>query len=248
MLPEPEMITNQQTEQQLLAKVWQCLRKKDIRQALDSSNLLGRNFPNFAPGWNAASHLAQLIKQPQPALVAIDRALKLEPGNIDWQLHRVGCLLMCGDSVGSNNSLSALLNESGRYNTSQLSNLAFLCNRLEFHTEAARLYQKLIDLQPGNGGHWYNLASMQRFQGKTEQAEDSLERAIGLNPQDYEAYELRSDLRKQTITSNHVPQLQALLKNGIKMPAGEVRICYALSKELEDIGDSESSFSVLAAE
>ena len=84
MLLEPDMNTSHQTSKQLLDRVWQSLRDKDIKQAIDSSNLLGRNFPNFAPGWHAASHVAQFIKQPQSALVAINRALKLEPANIDW--------------------------------------------------------------------------------------------------------------------------------------------------------------------
>lgn len=246
MLLEPDMNTSHKTSQQLLDKVWQCVRKKDIRQAVNISNLLSRDFPDFAPGWHAASHVAQLIRQPRTALLAIERALKLEPGNIDWQLHRVGCLLMCGDNELGSQTLLSLVNESGVYSSSQLSSLAFLCNRLELHDEAVRLYQKLIKLEPKNGGHWYNLASIQRFQGETGQAETSLEKAIALNPGDYEAYELRSDLRKQTRASNHVSELQNLLKSGINMPAGEVRICFALAKELEDIGESESSFKVLS--
>ena len=246
MLLEPDMNSSRQTSQQLLDKVWQSLQKKDFKQAVFNSNLLGREFPDFAPGWHATSHVAQLVRQPKPALVAIERALKLEPGNIDWQLHRVGCLLMCGDNAAGSESLLALVSESGGYSSAQLSSLAFLCNRLELHDEAASLYQRLINLESKNGGHWYNLASIQRFQGKIDQAEASLEKAIALNPQDYEAYELRSDLRKQTKASNHVSQLQSLLKGGIKIPAGEVRICFALAKELEDIGDSASSFRALS--
>ena len=246
MLLEPHMITSHQTSQQLLDKLWQSVKKKDIKQAVHNSNLLGRDFPDFAPGWHAASHVAQLIKQPRPALLAIERALKLEPGNIDWQLHRVGCLLMCGDNAGASNTLLEMLSEPGGYSPAQISSLAFLCNRLELHDEAARLYQRLTKLEPRNGAHWYNLASIQRFQGKPGEAEASLEKAITLNPRDYEAYELRADLRKQTKTSNHIPQLQKLLENGIKVPAGEVRICYALAKELEDIGDSETSFKALS--
>lgn len=240
------MNTDQQISQQLLDTVWQSLRQKDIRQAINKSNQLVQKYPGFAPGWHAASHLAQLIKQPKPALVAIDRALKLEPSNIDWQLHRVSCLLMNGDNETSVSSVRTLLADSSRFRVEQMTQLAFLCSRLELHYEAAHIYQKLIGREPNNGGHWYNLASIQRFQGNTEQAEVSLDKAIQLNSKDYEAYELRSDLRKQTSTSNHISQLQSLLKRGIKIPAGEVRICYALAKELEDIDDSEQSFRTLS--
>ncbi len=246
MLPEPDMNTDHQTSQQLLDSVWQSLQQKDIRQAINKSNQLVQKHPGFAPGWHAASHLAQLIKQPKPALLAIDRALKLESSNIDWQLHRISCLLMNGDNETSISSVRTLLADSTRFRSEQMTQLAFLCSRLELHEEAAHIYQKLIGQEPYNGGHWYNLASIQRFQGNTEQAEVSLDKAIQLNSEDYEAYELRSDLRKQTSTSNHISQLQSLLKKGIKVPAGEVGVCYALAKEFEDIDDPKQSFKTLS--
>ena len=62
MLLEPDMNTSHQTSKQLLDRVWQSLRNKDIKQAIDSSNLLARNFPNFAPGWHTTSHVAQFMK------------------------------------------------------------------------------------------------------------------------------------------------------------------------------------------
>ena len=245
ILLERDMNTSLQTSQHLLEKVWRSLRQKDIRQAINDSNLLVQKFPGFAAGWHAASHVAQLIKQPDSALTAIDRALKLESGNTSWQLHRASCLLMCGENEDAGRLLQSLASDSDRFQSSQLSELAFLCSRLEMHDEAAQIYLTLIQQEPTNGGHWYNLASIQRFQGEIAQAEASLDKAIGFNRKDYEAYELRSDLRKQNKTSNHIEQLQNLIKNGIDIPAGEVQICYALAKELEDTGDSNQSFDSL---
>ncbi len=230
---------------QLLDMVWQKLQQKDIRQAVEKSNLLGRSFPEYAPGWHAASHIAQLIKQPQQALVAIDRALMLEPANIDWALHRLSCLMMCGENETAMASVHQQLANSSALSTAQLTQLAFLSSRLELFDEAAGIYQQLIGREPEIGAHRYNLATIQRFQGKTDDAEASLDKAIELNSEDYQAYELRSDLRKQTRESNHVVQLQGLLSKGIRIPAGEVRVCYALAKELEDIGEPETSFKTL---
>jgi len=166
MLLEPDMKPTQVTSKHLLQTVWQSLANKDIRQAVNSSNQLNKNFPDFAPGWHAASHVAQLIKQPKSALVAIDKALKLAAGNVDWQLHRVNCLLMLGDNQRASETVTALITDSRRsapYTSPQLSQLAFLCSRLEMHKDAKKLYQSLIRLEPGNGGHWYNLATVQRF-------------------------------------------------------------------------------------
>jgi tetratricopeptide (TPR) repeat protein len=237
------MNTNHKTNEQLLDEIWQNLQKKDLNQAVRNSNLLTQKSPDFAPGWVAASHVAQLIRQPESALTAIDRALDIEPANIEWLVSRAGCLLMCGDTESSRKTLLILFGNSSIYSSSLLSSLAYLCSRLELYNESAQLYQRLIDREPKNGGHWCNLASIQRFQGQIEQAEASLDKAIGLNPEDYEAYQLRSDLRKQTSASNHVSQLENVLKEGIKKPLDEVQICYALAKENEDIGDSEAFFS-----
>jgi thioredoxin-like negative regulator of GroEL len=240
------MNTNQKTNEQLLDEIWHNLRKKDLSQAVRNSNLLTQESPDFAPGWYAASHVAQLTRQPESALTAIDRALDIEPANIEWLVSRAGCLLMCGDSESSRKTLLILFGNSAIYNSSLLSSLAYLCSRVELYNESAQLHQRLIDREPKNGGHWYNLASVQRLQGQIEQAEASLDKAIGLNPEDYQAYQLRSDLRKQTSASNHVSQLQNVLKEGIKNPSDEVQICYALAKENEDIGDSEASFKTLS--
>jgi tetratricopeptide (TPR) repeat protein len=245
MLLEQTMNTRHQTSKELLDKVWQSLRKKDIRQAISSSNQLVQQYPDYAPGWHATSHVAQLIKQPGSSLLAIDRALKLEPNNIDWQMHRAGCLLMCGEKQNCGKLLTKLYADSSRFKSPQLSQLAFLCSRIESHDEAIALYLKLITLEPEKGEHWYNLASIQRFKGLTEDAEASLDKAIELNPDDFEAYQLRSDLRKQTGASNHIKQLQGILEKGIPVPAGEVQICYALAKEFEDTGNSQESFKTL---
>ena len=246
MLLEPNMKTSRQTSQQLLGNVWQSLRKKDIKQAINTSNLLVQNHPDFAAGWHAASHVAQAVRRPGPALIAIERALTLEPANIDWQLHRASCLLICGNNENSTRLLHKMVTACDGFSAEQLSQLAFLCSRIECHDEASQIYLKLITLEPNNGGHWYNLASVQRFQGRIEQAVESLDRAILLNGKDYEAYLLRSDLCKQTSASNHIAQLQSLLDDRIDVPAGEVQICFALAKELEDTGNSQESFKTLS--
>jgi len=248
MSGESQMTPTQETSGQLLERVWQSIRLKDLKQAIRSCNQLNSSFPGFAPGWHVASHLAQLIKQPELALKTIDRALTLEPGNRVWQLHRVACLVLCGEIPDARGSLAVLLADKGEgltNDTAELSRLAFLCNRLDMHDEAEKLYRQLTRHEPGHGSHWYNLATLQRFQGRLKDAESSLDKAIELNAADYDAYALRSDLRKQTPESNHIAQLERLLARGIRTPAGEVAICFALAKELEDTGATGKSFKTL---
>ncbi|HEY5775819.1 MAG TPA: tetratricopeptide repeat protein, partial [Xanthomonadales bacterium] len=180
-----------ETSAQLQQSVWLSMRRKDIKQAIKSCNLLNKTYPEFAPGWFAASHLAQLLKQPELALKTIDRALTLEPVNREWRLHRVACLVMCGEIQSARESLTGLMadhNDAFENDATQLSQLAFLCNRLDMHAQAENLYLQLTVREPGNGGHWFNLATLQRFQGRLQEAESSLEKAISLNPADFDAY------------------------------------------------------------
>ena len=86
---------------------------------------------------------------------------------------------------------------------------------------------------------------MERYQGRIEQAEVSLNTAITLNPRDTEAYELRSQLRTQHAHDNHVDELENLLSSGFSSWRDEVRICYALAKEYEDIEQYDSAFARL---
>lgn len=233
---------------QLLKHAWQALGDKDPQRAITISNQLATKFPDFAPGWFAISHLAQLARQPRKSLIAIDRALKLDPTQVDWKLHRIACLLKCVEPEMAIRDLEFLVNEpegESPLSPSQSTRLAFLCTRMGMHESAQQIYLKLTEEDPNNGGHWYNLATVQRFRGNNKAAESSLEKSIALNSNDYEAHALLADVRKQTPDNNHVKRLEALLARGIEEPAGEVRICYALAKELEDVGEYPRSFEVL---
>jgi hypothetical protein len=77
---DPEMTSSQVNKAALLQQVWRAIRSQDLKQAITCSNKLNGTFPDFAPGWHASSHLAQMVNQPRKALLAIDRALKLESG------------------------------------------------------------------------------------------------------------------------------------------------------------------------
>ncbi len=88
----------------------------------------------------------------------------------------------------------------------------------------------------------YNRAAVRRFVGDLEGAEEDYDRVIALKPLDYEAHLNRSELRVQTKTRNHVPELEALAVHEIADWRGEVQIRFALAKEYEDLGEYEKSF------
>ena len=91
------------------------------------------------------------------------------------------------------------------------------------------------------------LAFAYRALGQVTAAEQAANMALESAPDDFELIHLRSLLRPQTATSNHVHQLERLLAHSIADWRGAVQVGYALAKELEDLGDYGRSFSVLEA-
>ena len=83
--------------------------------------------------------------------------------------------------------------------------------------------------------------------GRLTQAERNCDEAIACDPHYYPAYYLRADLREQSAERNHIAEMEALLRRGIRHGQGEVMLRYAMGKEYEDIGDYARAFHHIAA-
>jgi hypothetical protein len=113
------------------------------------------------------------------------------------------------------------------------------------HADAQRCYSRAVELQPNNPRYLYNLASSKIALGQIQEAEALLNRVIRLDPEDYDAWQNRSTLRRQTISSNHVEQLAYVLHHLKDGHPGHVPVCYALAKELEDLERFDESWAYL---
>jgi len=109
---------------------------------------------------------------------------------------------------------------------------------------AARCYRRAVELTPDDPRCLYNLSAALIALGRIGEAEALLDRVIALDPQDADAWQNRSTLRRQTPGSNHVADLLKAVERVRPGPA-EVALCYALAKELEDLGDPHHSFAWL---
>lgn len=113
------------------------------------------------------------------------------------------------------------------------------------HERALSCYQRAATLLPDDPRALYNLASAQIAVGRLEEAERTFTEVIARNPHDYDAWQNRSTLRRQTADDNHIAALCELLESGARQDAGEVQLCYALAKEYEDLGEYDTSFHFL---
>ena len=244
MNPEQSDKSSFEAAKALEGRVWDLMGQNDAKQAIAECEKLNRQFPEFGSGWHTTSHLMLRLGNVPAALAAIERATSIDSGQIDWQLQKAKCLAR----LGRVEEVDAAVKELSGHEMStayQCSALALLLTQLGSREDAVDLYQKAIKLQPDNARHYYNIACLQRTLGDINSAERNFDKTISLDPADYESYKVRSDLRRQTAERNHIDELEQLLGAEIKDKRGRVQLCYAVAKELEDLGEAKRSFDHL---
>jgi tetratricopeptide (TPR) repeat protein len=113
------------------------------------------------------------------------------------------------------------------------------------HRDAYRCHERAVQIAPGEAGCIYNLAASCVAIGRIDEAERLFSLVIEIRPDDFDAWQNRSTLRRQSEQRNHVDELVRMLAKVTPGSPGEVPLCYALSKELEDLGDHARSFANL---
>jgi tetratricopeptide (TPR) repeat protein len=234
-----------QSAEQLEAAVWSFIENGKARAAIDTCERLNREHPDFASGWHTASQLAFRLGNFDMALDAVREATRLEPQNPTWLIQEAKCLVKQGRQ-GPARAVVRRLAPMSLSTAFQNAAVGMLLTELGERRKALHFYTIAARLSPGDARQYYNIACLQRTLGDLEDAETNFDRSIELNPQDYEAWKLRSDLRAQTVERNHVEALETALSQGVADHIGEANLCYALAKELEDLGEFERSFDYLA--
>ena len=81
--------------------------------------------------------------------------------------------------------------------------------------------------------------------GDLQGAEETLEHVICLSPFHGAAHLMRSDLRIQTETTNHISELQTALRQQGGKVENKIALHFALAKELEDLSRFDEAFGAL---
>ena len=117
--------------------------------------------------------------------------------------------------------------------------------RLGDHPASVPCFEAAVALAPGARAFRYNLAVALSFVGRTDDAETALEALIALDPLAGRPHHTLAGLRKQTAARNHVARLETA-HQAARDPQDRLLLGYALSKELEDIGQAKESFQWLS--
>ncbi len=216
----------------------------DWRTADATCERLTVQYPNFAAGWFAASHIAMALRSPANSLAAIDRALAVEPLNVGFLTHRAQCLLALNRRQDALNMTDAV-ERCAPTNPAIWDAIGMVRTGANEHRGALAAYERAVALAPQEPHFIYNRAAARRFLGDLEGAEADYDRVIALRPLDYEAYLNRSELRVQTAVRNHVKEMEVLAAGNIINWQGEVQIRFALAKEYEDLGEYDKCFEQL---
>ncbi|WP_323798976.1 sulfotransferase family protein [Parasphingorhabdus sp.] len=114
------------------------------------------------------------------------------------------------------------------------------------HAVARETLARAHALAPDDPAILYNLASAEIAVGEMGSAEKLLDQLIEIAPGDHDACYNRATVRRQTVDDNHIDDLMARLSKVSGNVAGEIQLCYALAKELEDIGEHDRGFAYLS--
>jgi tetratricopeptide (TPR) repeat protein len=112
--------------------------------------------------------------------------------------------------------------------------------------EAKPLLQRARELLPTDPAILYDSAVSHFYLNETDEAATLLERVLTLAPGNGFALYVRSQLRTQTVDDNHVDHLRNMLLRPQIRRQDAISTYFALSKELEDIGEYPESFAALS--
>lgn len=159
-------------------------------------------------------------------------ALKMEKADILISLRRRNDAKQMAADIGAAGDAQALWAAGNLYSK---------CNAPEI---ACGFYEKALE-KGSNPALLYDLAVARFFMGDFAGAEQNLEAVLAAAPNAGHALYLRATVRRQTDASNHIADLEARLSAGFPGDAAQAACLYALAKELEDLGQSDRSFSTL---
>ena len=225
----------------LTRRIWKLLEANAIQKAVEQCQQLNRSYPDYADGWHVASHVAERARLPGKSLEFIQRALELDADNSGYLMQQATILQRIG-RLEEGLAVARRLAGSEQTSAAGYNMLGSTLAHFDLHEDALQAFGRALTLAPDRAHYHFNRAAELRFLGRLEEAEAACNRCIDLQPKHYEAYLMRTDLRSQDADNNHVAELETLLPGVEKNWRGQVQLCFALAKELEDLGDYNRSF------
>ena len=224
--------------------IMQLLHQQRVDEAVSACLAFSKSNPESNDALLLLGKARQMQGRFVEMLELIETALGREPQNVNLQLQFAGACQFCGHH---DRALAQLEQTelTTRNNAALLQNVAQLFVNAGKYKDAHRCYLRAVDLDGNNPQYLKSLGSSFIFMGDLQRAEDTFSEVIKLTPNNHETWYIRSTLRKQTASRNHIRKLEKVLQGLAPNDAGETDLCYALAKEYEDLGKDIRSFFYL---
>jgi tetratricopeptide (TPR) repeat protein len=215
-----------------------------VVESAELAHVLVGQHPNNPHAWHLLCGVHSRAGRLAEAVECAEQAVALAPNDPTFLLQYGQCLVATGrraDALAMADRVATLGLERADWNDA----LGTLLTYCEEPVRALVFFTRAVELAPNNGNYLYDLAMAQRMAGHLVCADATLNRVIALQPGDARAYHILSGLRVQTPDANHIDEMTRLLQRGVRTFLDEITLCFALAKELEDLGRYEASFNYL---
>ncbi len=230
-------------EQELLKKINYFINSNQTQEAWKQCLKLTKKKPKFGDGWLMQSMVATRMSNYKEALSAINKAIALQPKQLNLLLHKV-MILEQGGYRKQSITLAQSLDVATFSDIRAIMTLAAFYQRHQLYPQVKQCYEKALKIDPGNQSLLFNLATINLFLGRIDDAESLSTKALQGSDLDFDIHFFRSNLKKQSSDNNHIKELETLNSKSSNDPVKKAKGLYALAKELEDCEEYDKSFTV----
>lgn len=217
------------------------LNQKQYPQAQQALIKLLNLQPDFYDAYFLLGIMEAEFGQFTKATALIEKAVTIYQ-SAEYYAHLAKCYAMLGDTIKTHEAVAKAealdIRSALTFDT-----LGVALSRLNEHEKAIHYFQQAIDKKQ-TAAFYYNLGSSQTFLGRFDEARDSYEKAISIEPLFYQAHSSLSHLGGVSAEHNHVDRLKQVY---IQMPHPDAKlhISHALARELESLGEYEQCYTYL---
>ncbi len=214
-------------------------------RAQDLAAQLLRASPHAGGAYFIAGVAASRLGQIDLALVHLHRAVQLSPKRADYlaELARV-----LHADWRTNEAMAAADRAFALAPTDAvtLTTLGVLFARSNEHRRAAQVFERAVAVMPAVGEFKFNLGTALTATGELERAEQAFLDCLRVEPSNWRAYLALAELLKKDKGSDHIAMFQRQLALSQQNDEAAMYINLALAKEMETLGQYESSFAHLS--
>ncbi|MEM8937433.1 MAG: sulfotransferase, partial [Pseudomonadota bacterium] len=221
------------------------IRRGQLHEAEKSCEQLVSAYPAEPDGWILLARIAQRKNEFERAHRHAETARTKASERLDVRLVAAESHTYIGQ-VAEALSAFAEIERDSETDPEINRQLSALYTQLGRHEAAYRCACRARALAPNSLNRIYLVASAAIAIGELDEAEALLDEIIRTAPDEGDLYYNRATLKKQTFASNHIDELRDRLSTIKPGDPRESPLCFALGKELEDVGEHEASFDAIA--